>query len=124
MHTKKNLWRAVAPLLLLILVMALAACGAQVPQAAGCPEPASGNELLTNDPYGYCLVYPDSFVTEGTVESTLIDPAPGRQGQEPRQPFADITVEAAEGRTTTEVADAMVRELETIMPGMEFPRST
>ncbi|MDQ4077155.1 MAG: hypothetical protein M3220_13015 [Chloroflexota bacterium] len=116
----KRLWIVT----LLLALLALTACARQAAptsEATGeCAEPAEGNELLTNEEAGYCLVYPDSYVAEGPFYATMIDPAPGRQGQEPQLPFAEIQVTTADGRSATQVADEMVAG----MPDFPIERST
>lgn len=108
-------------LTLLVLLMSLAACaGASTPAARACAEPASGNKLLTNETVGYCLIYPDQYVQEGGPTATLLNPAPGSQGQEPRRPFVSIDVGPADGKTSAEVADA----LQATLPEFPMARST
>jgi hypothetical protein len=121
MMNNRTRFRGLAGLLLLVLVVSLAACNRQAATATGqaCATPEPGNVLYTNDSAGYCLIYPEGYVQEGPAESTMISPAPGRQGQEPQQPFVTIDVVETQGMTAAGMADQMMTD----MPMFEMERS-
>ena len=111
---------------MLLTVVALTACnsntlappaGGDAPVAGGgnCPEATADTLLLENETYGYCLLFPTGYVTEGTAQATMIDPAPGTAGRVPpvpQLPFVEINVEPAAGRTAADVADLIFSEFQ------------
>jgi hypothetical protein len=117
---RKTVWMLIG-LLLLVLVVILTACNRQAATTAGqdCPQPEAGNQLLTNETNGYCLVYPEGYVVEGEADSMMISPAPGRQGMAPQPPFMTINVVPTQGMTAAAMAD----QLEQGMPDFDMVRT-
>jgi hypothetical protein len=116
-------------MLVLLAVLLLAGCtrftgGDEQGGGDPCPTPAQGNLLLTNPDWGYCVVYPEGYVVEGLAQATMIDRAPGRQGQEPKMPFVEIFVTDAEGKSAAELAEETVASVHESIPDFEIERTT
>ena len=90
--------------------------------ATACPNVSEGTQLLTNEEYGYCLLYSDGY--------TRVDPLPeevclvlGDSSMACHSANLIIQVENAAGRALSQIADEMIAEAETAAPGIEIQRT-
>ena len=90
--------------------------------APACPSASEGTQLLTNEEYGYCLLYSDGYIR--------VDALPYEVCLVPGEPFLAchsanliIEVEDAAGRTAGQIADEMIAEAEAAIPGIEIHRT-
>jgi hypothetical protein len=95
-------------LLLMLMVVGLSACGA----AAGksdCPTAAAGQELLTDEEHGYCLLYPAGLeVFNPNENETVLIEGSLLNVEGPR---VYIRSGDASGRTAEELADELAAEV-------------
>jgi hypothetical protein len=89
--------------------------------ASDCLAPTSKTQLLTDAARGFCLLYPADF--------SAVEPNPGEivlyagSLQDVSHPKLFIQVEDARGRTAEQVADEVVAEVISGMPGYAIDRS-
>src|SRR5215510_9988174 len=70
-----------------------------------CPAATADLKLLKNTEAGYCLLYPANY--SGDIQGLIIiNPVPEPGGDMPGDAWVLIQVEAANGRTATQVAEA------------------
>jgi len=72
-----------------------------------CPTAIAELKLLKNTEAGYCLLYPANY--SGDIQGLIvINPVPEPGGDMPGDAWVLIQVEAANGRTAAQVADAAI----------------
>ena len=90
-----------------VAMLALVACSPAGDTAKGCPSATTGTQLLTNEEAGYCLLYPaEYYVMYPNENETCL--APVADSMQCHSANAFIVVDAAAGRTASQVADALV----------------
>lgn len=88
----------------------------------GCAEGPEGSIPMINQDHGYCLRYLEGFTEEypSATMAALIGQTPL---QEPNHSQLYIEVTPAEGRSADEVADAIVADVASALPGHEVART-
>jgi hypothetical protein len=88
-----------------------------------CPSPGEGTQLLRNEEYGYCFLYPEDYIR--------VDPLPYEICLVPGEPYMVchnanliLEVEQAAGRTADQIADEIVADAELAIPGIVIERTT
>jgi len=76
-----------------------------------CPAATADLKLLKNTEAGYCLLYPEDYSAD-PQNFIVINPITG-PGDMPGEAWMFIQVEAANGRTSAQVADAAIEPLGT-----------
>lgn len=95
-----------------IVAATMQALPSQTPEPTvgpACPEPATGTQLLRNEEYGYCFLFPDGYVR--------LDPLPYevclvREGPSMACHGANLIIEVhdALGRTVSQIVDEKIAE--------------
>lgn len=95
-----------------IVAATMQALPSQTPEPTvgpACPEPGAGTQLLQNEEYGYCFLFPDGY--------ERLDPLPYEVCLVPEGPSMQchganliIEVHEASGRTVSQVADEKVAQ--------------
>lgn len=87
-----------------------------------CPEPMEDTKLLIREAVGYCLLYPAGYIEIETVPTTVcLVPEGPTMGCHNTNLI--IEVEDAGGRTVDEIADEIVADAQTGIPGIEIRRT-
>lgn len=91
-----------------------------LPPTPECPSPGEGTQLLQNEAFGYCFLYPKDYIR--------VDPLPDEVCLVPGEPYMAchtasliLEVEQAAGRTADQFADEVVADAETAIPGIRPP---
>lgn len=118
-------------LVLIFAALSLSACAVAgvgdsgtetVPQggttADVCPSPSAGTQLLRNEAFGYCLLYPNGYDVEQPNENETVLVVGSLLNVE--QPRAYIEVREAAGRSAAQVAEESVA---TLPSGFEVERA-
>jgi len=89
---------------------------------SACPSATEGTQLLMNEEYGYCLSYPDGYLRVDPLpyEVCLV---PGESSMACHSAHLIIEVENAAERTAGQIADAMIADQESSIPGIEIQRT-
>lgn len=98
-------------LALIVIALFVAGCtqlGRAGDQPLACPEPAEGTDLLSNDRFGYCFLYPDTYTLVETERGDLLVIDSVMNHVDPR---VDVTVVDAAGRSATDAAETTLAEL-------------
>ena len=89
---------------------------------AECPGPGEGTQLLQNEAFGYCFLYPEDYIR--------VDPLPYEVCLVPGEPYMAchtanliLEVEQAAGRTADQFADEVVADAESALPGILIERT-
>lgn len=97
-------------LMLIVVALLIAGCaqlGGAVNKPLGCPEAAEGTELLSNERFGYCFLYPDRYTLRETESGDLLVIDSVMNHTDPR---IEVTIADAAGRTATEAAETVIGE--------------
>lgn len=88
-------------------MLVLAACGQTATESGTtCPEPQEGKALFTNEPQGYCMLYPDTHKpVEVSEAETVFVVGDLMNVSEPR---VMVNVTDAAGETTEEAANRIL----------------
>jgi hypothetical protein len=111
--------------LTVVIMMAVAGCGL-IPRPArdgpgDCPTPAANTQVLRSKAHGYCLLYPRGYrVEQPDPQETIITSGSLLDVERPR---VTITVSDAAGRAASEIAGAVVAQVEACLPGWGVRRS-
>lgn len=87
-----------------------------------CPSPTEGTQLLRNDEWGYCFLYPNGYIRVDPLpyEVCLV---PGETNMACHTANLIIEVEQAAGRTADQIADEVVADAESAIPGILIERT-
>jgi len=88
-----------------------------------CPGPGQDKQLLRNEAFGYCFLYPEDYIR--------VDPLPYEICLVPNEPYLVchtanliLEVEEAAGRTANQIADEIVADAESAIPGIMVKSTT
>jgi hypothetical protein len=87
-----------------------------------CPDAVEGTKLLIREAVGYCLLYPEGYIEIETVPTTVCL-VPDGPTMGCHNTNLIIEVEDAGGRTVGEIADEIVADTQTEIPGIQIRRT-